>query len=132
VCPWNRRAPIATEKSLQPKSGANPATLAELFALDDAALRERFIHTPLWRRRRRGILRNAAVVLGNRPHQAALPALLQGIEDTDPVIRTACAWALGRYANEPAREALCRRLAVEPDREAREEIEAALRQCKDD
>ena len=71
--------------------------LIGLFDLDEAAFRERFRHTPLWRPRRRGLLRNAAIVLGNRPTPAAIPALIRGLNDDEPLVRAACAWALGRY-----------------------------------
>jgi epoxyqueuosine reductase len=36
----------------------NPVETSELLALDEAGFRRRFRHTPLWRARREGILRN--------------------------------------------------------------------------
>jgi hypothetical protein len=39
----------------------NPIDAAALLELDDAAFRQRFRHTPLWRPKRRGLLRNAGV-----------------------------------------------------------------------
>ena len=99
ACPFNRDTPSANEKNLdsfQPQPGSNPIDLAELFTMDDASMRERFRHTPLWRMKRQGLLCNAAVVLGNHPHKAALPALQQGLGDNDPAVREACAWALRR------------------------------------
>jgi epoxyqueuosine reductase len=42
----------------------NPVELAELSALDEGAFRRRFRHTPLWRPRRTGILRNAEAAGG--------------------------------------------------------------------
>jgi epoxyqueuosine reductase len=104
----------------------NPAELAGLFALDDEEFRRRFRPTPLWRPRRRGLLRNAAIVLGNRPDAASLPALLRGLHDSEPLARAACAWALGRYADPAARAALQERLTFEPDAEVRAEIAAAM------
>ncbi len=68
VCPWNRRTPTTTEEGFRPRPGMNPVDLAALFSLDEAAFRRRFRHTPLWRPKRQGILRNAAIVLGNRSH----------------------------------------------------------------
>ena len=44
----------------------NPVELAELSVLDEAAFRSRFRHTPLWRAKREGIFRNAAVAMSNR------------------------------------------------------------------
>ena len=61
ACPWNRRTPATAEPAFQPGPGMNPVELAELAALDEEAFRRRFRHTPLWRAKREGILRNAAM-----------------------------------------------------------------------
>jgi epoxyqueuosine reductase len=126
VCPWNSHAPASRESAFQPLVESNPLDLAALFDLDEAAFRARFRHTPLWRPKRRGLLRNAAIVLGNRPTPAALPALTKGLNDAEPLVRGAAAWALGRYAEPAAREALASRRERETDAEVRAEIEAAL------
>jgi epoxyqueuosine reductase len=89
--------------------------------------RQRFRHTPLWRAKRRGLLRNAAIVLGNRPSEAALPALIRGLSDEEPLVRGASAWAIGQCGGTPAREALTQRLAAETDDYVRGEIAAALK-----
>ena len=104
VCPWNGRTPRTTEEAFGPLALMNPVDLAALFGLDAAAFRQRFRLTPLWRPKRAGLLRNAAIVLGNRPHKAALPALRRGLEDVEPLVRAACAWALERYAGGAGRE----------------------------
>lgn len=124
VCPWNHRAPSTIEPTFQPSEGMNPIDLAALFALDDAAFRARFRHTPLWRAKRRGLLRNAAIVLGNRPDPAALPALVGGLNDHEPLVRSACAWALRRFNTSAASAALSARRAVETDQEVLTEISA--------
>jgi epoxyqueuosine reductase len=126
ACPWNRPGPASAEAAFQPRPATNPAELAGLFELDEAAFRRRFGHTPLWRSRKRGLLRNAAIVLGNRPHEAAIPALVKGLNDIEPLVRAASAWALGRYPHPPARKALRNRLAIEPDAAVRAEIEKAV------
>jgi epoxyqueuosine reductase len=128
VCPWNHRAPQAEEPELQPAGEMNPVDLIGLFELDEAGFRARFRHTPLWRPKRRGILRNAAIVLGNQRLPAAIPALVRGLDDVEPLVRGACAWALGQYdAAEAARSALHNRRLLEPDPQVCEEIDAALR-----
>jgi epoxyqueuosine reductase len=127
VCPWNGRAPASRQPAFQPADGANPTELIELFTLDEAAFRKRFRHTPFWRTKRRGLLRNAAIVLGNCPTGAALPVLVSGLDDQEMLVRGACAWALGRYASATARGALLARLEVEVDEEVRGEINMALR-----
>ncbi len=126
VCPWNRRAPASREAAFRPAAGMNPADLCSLFLLDEEGFRGRFRATPLWRPKRRGVLRNAAIVLGNRPHPTALGALCRGLEDEEPLVRGACAWALGRYEAAGARAALENRRVVESDPEVVVEIEASL------
>lgn len=125
VCPWNNRSPDSTEPRFEPREDMNPLELAELFELDDEAFRGRFRRTPLWRPKRRGILRNAAIVLGNRPTAAALPALERGLNDPEPLVRGASAWALGHYGD-AGRAALNDRRIVETDEEVLQEIDWAL------
>ena len=126
VCPWNRRTPASAEEGFQPAPDRNPVELAALFTLDESAFRQRFRKTPLWRPRRRGLLRNAAIVLGNRPDEAAVPGLLRGLTDVEPLVRAASAWALGRYDSPLAEQGLRERLVVEPDEEVRDAIQAAM------
>jgi epoxyqueuosine reductase len=126
VCPWNSRAPLSCEAAFGPRAGSNPMELIPLFDLDEQAFRDRFRHTPLWRPKRRGLLRNAAIVLGNRPTPDAIPALIRGLNDSEPLVRGACAWALGRYPLAVAQHPLQRRRTNESDADVLSEIDAAL------
>ncbi len=71
VCPWNRKV-AAGASCFEPQDALNPMSLDQLFELDDEAFRRLFHHTPLWRARRRGLLRSAAIVMGNqaRPNRS--------------------------------------------------------------
>lgn len=129
VCPWNSKAPVSTHIELAPRPENDPLDLIALFELDDAAFRARFRNTPLWRPRRRGLLRNAAIALGNRPVLAAVPALIRGLNDEEPLVRGACVWALGRYNAVTVREALRLRQAIETDPNVRREIDVSLNSC---
>jgi epoxyqueuosine reductase len=126
VCPWNHRAPLTSEAGFEPRADSNPMDLIRLFDLDDATFRERFRHTPLWRPKRRGLLRNAAILLGNRPTPRAVPALIRGLADNEPLVRGACAWALSQYPQAAAHHALHRRREIETNAEVVREIEAAI------
>ena len=131
ICPWNRHAPGSNEPAFQPRDGEGSLALASLLALDDATFRRRFRDSPILRAKRRGLLRSAAIALGNRPHEPAFPALAATLEDAEPVIRGAAAWALGRWISAgvmvaAARSVLRSRLAVEADGHVREELAAAL------
>ncbi len=126
VCPWNNKPVFDGETAFRPDSSRNPLSLTELFFLDDHQFRQRFRKTPLWRPRRRGLLRNAAIALGNQPAQANLAALTHGLNDDEPLIRGAAAWALGRHPSELAETVLSKRRAIEQDPTVLTEIEAAL------
>lgn len=126
VCPWNRFAQPASESAFQPLDGMNPIDLAPLFKMDDDAFRQRFRKTPLWRPRRRGLLRNAALVLGaTRPPDAVVPLSL-GLNDTEPLVRGASAWALGQIGGPKAKGLLRSRCHEESDPAVLNEIESAL------
>jgi epoxyqueuosine reductase len=132
VCPWNRRAPATSEPGLQPAEDLNPADLCGLFLLEDDGFRRRFRPTPLWRPKRRGLLRNAAIVLGNQRRPSAVPALIHGLCDSEPLVRGACAWALGQIGTARSVAALTARREVEEDREVLDEIELAMNGGRDE
>ncbi len=127
VCPWNRHAPESSEPAFAPRAGQNPVELAELFWLDEPEFRRRFRGTPLWRPKRRGLLRNAAIVLGNQRAKSALPALAHGLSDDEPLVRGACAWALGQLGDAKADALLQTAATQEQDAEVLAEIEASIR-----
>lgn len=131
VCPWNRHAPGSTEPTFQPRDGLPTPSLAEILALDAEAFRRRFKGSPLRRAKRRGLLRSAAIALGNRPHDPSFDALAAVLADEEPVVRGAAAWALGRWRHadvvaDRARAVLVWRMEIETDADVRAEIERAL------
>ncbi|MCC7369798.1 MAG: tRNA epoxyqueuosine(34) reductase QueG [Chloroflexi bacterium] len=126
VCPWNwgSRPPGWPEFS-SAEDGGYPDP-RELLSLDDAAFRERYRRTPLWRTKRRGLGRNAAVALGNVGTAADLPALAAALEDPEPLVRGHAAWAIGRIGSESGQQALRDALAVETEADVLDELSAAL------
>jgi epoxyqueuosine reductase len=94
VCPWNRKAPPATDAALL---AAGPfGAIEELLDLDAVQFRSRFRKTALSHARRSGLLRNAAIVLGNRRDAASRDALTRALGDPEANVRSASAWALER------------------------------------
>ncbi|HKP11532.1 MAG TPA: tRNA epoxyqueuosine(34) reductase QueG, partial [Blastocatellia bacterium] len=83
VCPFNRFARPTGWREFAPEAGTGPRLdLSETLRLaSDAAFRQRFKGTPLLRPKRRGLLRNAAVVAANVGCTAAVPALVERIEE---------------------------------------------------
>jgi len=92
VCPWNRKAEPGHQPALAPSGSFGP--LVSLLELDPDAFRARFRGTAIWRTRRAGLLRNAAVVLANRGERSAVGALTRLLGDEDAVVGRAAAWAL--------------------------------------
>lgn len=126
VCPWNRRAPEATEFTFWPRAGYAAPELIPLLSLSESEFRARFRGSPIMRAKRRGLLRNVVVALGNLQDPRALPALQAVLRDPDPLIRSHAAWALGRIGGSSARETLEAVLDTEPDVDVRQEIIRAL------
>lgn len=94
VCPWNNKTVPSLETKFYPQANANPCDLIALFQMDESEFRTRFRKTPLWRARRRQILRNAAIVIGNQKYREAADVLADALRESDPVIVDACCWAL--------------------------------------
>ena len=128
VCPWNRKAPAGVEVDLLPTEALSNADACELLRLDEDEFRQRFRKTPLSRPKRAGILRNAAIVLGNSGDQHAIPALIGALDDESGLVRGAVAWALGKLGGELSASALQSRAARENNAYVIEEINAALEQ----
>ena len=126
VCPWNGRSPAAAQSELHAVAEQNPLELAPLFELGEEEFRKRFRKTPLWRAKRRGLLRNAAIVLGNQASPNSVAPLRIGLGDAEPMVRASCAWALGRVATVEARAALRERFRAESDPTVTAEIRQAL------
>jgi epoxyqueuosine reductase len=127
VCPWNRRFARPTEEpAFQPRPGGIAPELLDLIALDEEGFRQRFRASPVLRAKRRGLLRNVCVALGNWGHPAAIPALIRVLHDREPLIRGHAAWALGYIGDHETRLALRQALDAESDGWVREELIRAL------
>jgi epoxyqueuosine reductase len=127
VCPWNQKVEAARLPALAPRADLQHADLGEWLRLAPEEFRQRFRATPLTRPKRRGLLRNVCIALGNRGDPAAVPLLVHALADDEPLIRGAAAWALGQLATAAALEALRSRWEVETEPTVRAELSAALR-----
>ena len=127
VCPWNREAATSREPAFEMRPGLRQASLPDLLTLDRDGFNRLFRGHAAKRTKRRGILRNVAVALGNSGDDAALPALIAALRDEEPLVRGHAGWALGNLGGSEARGALEKALVNERDESVIEEIEAALR-----
>ncbi len=133
VCPWNERFAAPTqEPAFAPRPGLPQPDLIEALSLTPEEFHRQFRGSPVKRTKRRGYLRNAAVALGNtaphtpqaEPAARALARTLQ--EDPEPLVRRHAAWALGRFPDAFARQALRAAIETESDPEVLAEARAAL------
>jgi epoxyqueuosine reductase len=94
VCPWNRFAREGKMMKAHARPDLTTADLLELIAIDEETFARRFTHTPMARTRRRGLVRNCCVALGNVGDARALPALAKAAADPEPVIAEHAQWAI--------------------------------------
>jgi epoxyqueuosine reductase len=121
ICPWNRRAPFTDEAQFQPRTISRNTIHAEpgptqiqkeslllprlewLASMDEEEFRSVFRASPIKRTKRRGLLRNACIALGNAdlsksgPARLRIAALLKRLTTSpDAVISESALWALSR------------------------------------
>lgn len=89
VCPWNNKAPFAA-------AGQDAPDLDAIASMSPDEFRAAFRRTPVWRAKYAGLLRNAAVAMGNSgdpKHRLTLECLSR---HDDPVVSSHAIWALAR------------------------------------
>lgn len=96
ACPWNRFAQQGSMMQAYARADLAMPDLLELLALSEPEFKQRFRDTPLLRTKRRGVLRNVCVALGNTGDPSALPALEKAAQDPEPLIAEHAAWAIAR------------------------------------
>ena len=120
VCPYNQRPPVTPWSEFRPESGkGHYLDLCQLLEIrDETYFRRAFEATPLRRPKRRGLLRNALVVMGNSLAEGcdtsrdACQKIAESIfrfacQENDEMLIEHAAWAL---AQNPASKPLFNRL----------------------
>lgn len=98
ACPWNKFAVAATEMKYAAREELKAPELAALVSFDDASFRAHFAGSPIKRIGRDRFTRNILYAIGNsgkpelKLHAQAL------LNDSDPVVRDAAEWAVGRLS----------------------------------
>ena len=126
MCPWNRFAEPTDEAAFITREGLDEPSLIEWMTMTQEEFSARFKDSPIKRTKRRGLLRNVAVALGNWGSPEAVSALAAALNDDEPLVRGHAAWALGQVGTAGAVQALSSRVEVETDEWVGEEITLAL------
>ena len=130
ICPYNVKALPTKEAAFAPREGLYAPDLIPLLSLTAEDFRRRFHNSPIRRAKRRGLLRNVAVALGNLKSREAVPALVRALNDEEPLVRGHAAWALGQIGTAEALTGLEKRQPLETDTGAKEELEDALDEAR--
>ena len=152
VCPFNDRFAVsATEPGysarrpgerpvgVEPEGpeasrGTHPGTdgppLVDLMAMDESDWEAFSRGSAIRRAGRAGFLRNVAVALGNWGSIQAIPALVGGLSDPDPLVRGHAAWGLGQVGTRDAERALSKAAAGEAHPWVAKELNQALEQAR--
>jgi epoxyqueuosine reductase len=94
VCPWNRFAKEGRLMKSHERPDLGAPLLMQLLALDEPGFKQKFAGTPMSRTKRRGLLRNVCVALGNVGDERHFQALEKATHDPEPLIREHARWAM--------------------------------------
>ena len=108
------------EESFRAQDGS--FQLIELIRLNDEGFRKRFKKSPVKRTKRRGLLRNVAVALGNSGNLSAVSPLIEALSDYEPLIRAHVVWALGELIGKKALPILNKTLTNEEEDIVKNEV----------
>jgi epoxyqueuosine reductase len=99
ACPWNKFARRTDEPDFRARNDLDRASLAQLFAWDEAEFLQRTEGSAIRRSGHERWLRNLAVALGNAPRTPdVLAALASRRDDPSPLVREHVQWALAQQA----------------------------------
>jgi epoxyqueuosine reductase len=94
ACPWNRFAHASRETAFLARPATAGMPLRDYLSLSDDEFRARFRNSPIKRIKRRGLLRNVCVALGNVGDWSDLPALRRAEADPELLIAEHAKWAI--------------------------------------
>jgi len=94
ACPWNRFAREGGLMKAYSRSDLAAPELARLLQLDEPEFNRTYAGSPMLRTKRRGLLRNVCVALGNSNDESALPALNKAKDDAEELIAEHACWAI--------------------------------------
>ena len=101
VCPWNRRAPASLEPAFAPRTELVNPSLEWISGMKEEEFRRSFRGSPVKRAKLSGLLRSAAVAMGNSGERKHLPCLRKLAQHGDPAVAEHARWAIARLETRP-------------------------------
>jgi epoxyqueuosine reductase len=101
VCPWNSRAPASPDPAFAPRIQLVNPSLEWISGMNIEEFRRAFRASPVKRAKLRGLLRSAAIAMGNSGEQKYLPRLQELAQHEDPAVAEHARWAMARLEAKP-------------------------------
>lgn len=114
VCPWNRKAGKGSDEFL-PREGFLAPDLGDLVSLDQEQFSGLFRRSPVKRAKRRGLLRNVLVAIGNSGNMKYIDDVRHCLHDDEPLVRSHAVWALWKLEGEDCLNTLSELQVTESD-----------------
>jgi epoxyqueuosine reductase len=96
VCPWNRRAPASADPAFAPRIQLVNPRLEWISGMNREEFQRTFRGSPVKRAKLRGLLRSAAIAMGNSGERAYLPRLRELAQHEDAAVAEHARWAIRR------------------------------------
>ena len=96
ACPWNKFAQTSREAAFQARPATLGMALRDYLAMTQEDFSRAFKGSPVKRTKRRGLLRNVCVALGNVGTPADLPALERAAREEEELVAEHARWAIER------------------------------------
>src|SRR5438046_9247036 len=96
ACRWNCFARVSQVTAFAMRPEVAAMNLRDYLSLDDNKFRRLFRNSPIKRTKRRGLLRNVCVALGNVGTIDDLPALEGAADEARPLLAEQAQWAVCR------------------------------------
>jgi epoxyqueuosine reductase len=101
VCPWNRRAPATADPGFAPRTELVNPSLQWISGMNIEEFRRVFRGSPVKRAKLSGLLRSAAIAMGNSGDPQYLPRLRELAQHSDPAVCEHARWAIARLEATP-------------------------------
>jgi len=126
VCPWNKRAHISDKTEFEPREGSLNPDLSYLSSLSVDEFRKQFKGSPIKRTKRRGLLRNVMIAMGNSGEKNFVPYITECLKDEEPLVRAHALWALWKIEGVTSKQVLINHRDIENNSIVIDEIDRIL------